>query len=204
VVSNPAEAKVLERERQLIETAQRGDVNALRPLLETYSAPLYERVIMPRVGNPTIAEDVLRDTLVTAVIQIKRFRWQGHSFFSWLRQIAINKAYDAHRASRRRQRVLEEMATEYSACADPAPPADTALIADQERTITRRRIDRTLAQLSERYRTAIVLRLVEELPREECAAQLNLSIGAFDVLFFRAVRAFRARYLQDPEDYDGR
>ena len=48
--------------------------------------------------------------------------------------------------------------------------------------------------LQERYRTAIELRLVQELPREECAKRLDVTIGTFDVLLFRAVRAFRKQF----------
>jgi RNA polymerase sigma-70 factor (ECF subfamily) len=48
--------------------------------------------------------------------------------------------------------------------------------------------------LQERYRTAIELRLVQELPREECARRLGVTIGTFDVLLFRAVRAFRKHF----------
>jgi DNA-directed RNA polymerase specialized sigma24 family protein len=36
--------------------------------------------------------------------------------------------------------------------------------------------------------------LVQELPREECARRLGVTIGTFDVLLFRAVRAFRKHF----------
>ena len=48
--------------------------------------------------------------------------------------------------------------------------------------------------LPERYRVAITLRLIDELSRDECASQLGVTIGTFDVLLFRAVRAFRKRF----------
>ena len=51
-----------------------------------------------------------------------------------------------------------------------------------------------MAAIPERYRTAIQLRLIEELTREECAQRLGVAIGTFDVLLFRAVRAFRKRF----------
>jgi RNA polymerase sigma-70 factor (ECF subfamily) len=41
---------------------------------------------------------------------------------------------------------------------------------------------------------AIELRLVQELSREECAKRMNVTIGTFDVLLFRAVRAFRKHF----------
>ncbi len=61
--------------------------------------PLYGTVILPRLGDAASAEEVLRDTLATAVEKINRFTWQGNSIYPWLRQIAINKVYDVHRQS---------------------------------------------------------------------------------------------------------
>ncbi len=77
---------------------------------------------------------------------------------------------------------------------DPDSHADAQLIADQERKAHRERIDATLAVLTERYRIAIELRLVQELSREECAKRLGVTVGTFDVLLFRAVRSFRKHF----------
>jgi RNA polymerase sigma-70 factor (ECF subfamily) len=77
---------------------------------------------------------------------------------------------------------------------DPEQQADAQLIADQERAVHRARIDEAMGQLAERYRTAIELRLVQELTREECAKRLGVTVGTFDVLLFRAVRSFRKHF----------
>jgi RNA polymerase sigma factor (sigma-70 family) len=137
---------------------------------------------------------VLRDTLATAVEKIGRFTWQGKSLYPWLRQIAINKVYDVHRQSKRSRRLADALAHEVPVESDPASHADAQLIADQERAAHRERIDVALAQIAERYRAAIELRLVQELTREECARQLAVTVGTFDVLLFRAVRAFRKQF----------
>jgi RNA polymerase sigma-70 factor (ECF subfamily) len=184
----------LEQEQRLVEEAQYGNLDAMRPILERYAAPLYSTVILPRLGDATSAEEVLRDTLATAVEKIRRFTWQGKSIYPWLRQIAINKVYDVHRQSKRSRRLADAMIHEIPAESDPASHADAQLIADQERRAHRDRIDETLRQLQERYRTAIELRLIQELSREECAQRFGVTIGTFDVLLFRAVRAFRKHF----------
>jgi RNA polymerase sigma-70 factor (ECF subfamily) len=194
VASDPAEAKLLEEERRLIEEAQRGNLNALRPLLEKYATPLYSSVIMPRVGNTAAAEDILRETFLTAVSKIDKFRWQGRSLFAWLRQIAVNKAYDLHRKSKRQRLLTDAMAAEPPTESAPETGPDAMLIAEQERNICRERIDVAMDKIAERYRSAIQLRLIDELPRDECAAKLNVTVGTFDVLLYRAVRAFRKHY----------
>ena len=191
---DPQQRVELEEEQRQVEEAQQGNLDAMRPILERYAQPLYGTVILPRLGNAASAEEVLRDTLATAVEKIGRFTWQGKSIYPWLRQIAINKVYDVHRQSKRSRRLADAMIHEVPIESDPESHADAQLIADQERRVHRERIEETMGQLQERYRTAIELRLVQELPREECARRLGVTIGTFDVLLFRAVRAFRKHF----------
>lgn len=194
VASEPATAVELEAEQRLVEEAQAGNLDAMRPILERYAQPLYGTVILPRLGDTVSAEDVLRDTLATAVEKIKRFTWQGKSIYPWLRQIAINKVFDVHRQSKRSRRLAEALSHEVKLESDPDSHADAQLMADQEQRAHRDRIDETMQQLQARYRTAIELRLIQELSREECAKRLAVTIGTFDVLLFRAVRAFRKHF----------
>jgi RNA polymerase sigma factor (sigma-70 family) len=196
VASEPATTVELdlEQEQRLVEEAQQGHLDSMRPVLERYAAPLYGTVILPRLGDAVSAEEVLRDTLATAVEKIQRFTWQGKSIYPWLRQIAINKVYDIHRQSKRSRRLADAMVHEVAIESDPESHADAQLIADQERRAHRDRIDGTMQQLQERYRAAIELRLIQELPREDCARRLGVTIGTFDVLLFRAVRAFRKHF----------
>lgn len=197
MASEPADDRMgaeLQDEQRLVEEAQAGRLDAMRPILERYAQPLYGTVILPRLGDTASAEDVLRDTLATAVEKIKRFTWQGKSIYPWLRQIAIHKVYDVHRLAKRSRRLADAMVHEVPSETDPASHADAQLIADQERRAHAARIAEALGRIAERYRTAIELRLVEELPREDCARQLGVTVGTFDVLLFRAVRAFRKQF----------
>jgi len=194
VASEAALGVELETEQRQIEEAQAGNLDAMRPILERYASPLYGTVILPRLGDTATAEEVLRDTLATAVEKIKRFSWQGKSIYPWLRQIAINKVYDVHRQAKRSKKLADAMMHEVPIETDPDSHADAQLMADQERRAHRARIDDTLGHIAERYRTAIELRLIEELPRDECAKRLGVTVGTFDVLLFRAVRAFRKQF----------
>jgi RNA polymerase sigma-70 factor (ECF subfamily) len=201
VASEPATTVELdlEQEQRLVEEAQQGNLDAMRPILERYASPLYGTVILPRLGDAVSAEEVLRDTLATAVEKIRGFVWQGKSIYPWLRQIAINKVYDIHRQSKRSRRLADAMVHEVDIESDPESQADAQLIAHQERRAHRDRIEQTMDQLQDRYRAAIELRLIQELPREDCARRLGVTIGTFDVLLFRAVRAFR-KHFGEPAD----
>ena len=66
-------------EQASIAKAHAGDLSALAPVLTAYAKLLYATVVMPRVGNATIAHDIVRETLATAVEKIDRFAWQGKS-----------------------------------------------------------------------------------------------------------------------------
>ena len=198
MASEPATAIELEQEQRQVEEAQAGNLDAMRPILERYAQPLYGAVILPRLGDAATAEDVLRDTLATAVEKIGRFTWQGKSIYPWLRQIAINKVYDVHRQSKRSRKLADAMVHEIPKESDPDSHADAQLIADEERAAHRARIAEAMGQLAERYRNAIELRLVQELSREECAKRLGVTVGTFDVLLFRAVRSFR-KHFGEPE-----
>ena len=194
LASESAIALLLDEEQRLIQEARRGNLDAMRPIFEQYAPSLYSSVIFPRLGDRAAAEDVLRDTLATAVEKLDKFRWQGKSIYAWLRQIAVNKVYDVHRHNKRSRKLVEAMAVELPSRTAPESRADVRMMAAQERNINRERIAETLGQLSERYRRAIQLRLIDELPREECAEQMNITVNNFDVVLFRAVRSFRKRF----------
>jgi RNA polymerase sigma-70 factor (ECF subfamily) len=200
LASEAATAVELDEEQRLVEEAQRGNLDAMRPILERYAQPLYATVILPRLGDAATAEDVLRDTLATAVEKINRFTWQGKTIYPWLRQIAINKVYDVHRSAKRSRRLADAMAQELPVETDPDSSADAVMMAEQERRVYRERIDAALAGLPDRYRTAIELRLIHELSRDECARRLEVTVGTFDVLLHRAVRAFRKRFGDQPAE----
>jgi RNA polymerase sigma factor (sigma-70 family) len=179
------------RERRAIERAQAGDLQALEPVLAGHAEALFA-LVLGRMGDRAAAEDVLKETLVTAMERIAGFTWQDRSIYHWLRQIALNKVIDHHRAAGRRKRLLQALRAELAAEEGAAP--QHALDAEEERRLSRRRIDDTLAALHPRYAQVIRLRLCDERSRHECAAELGVTVENFDVLLFRAVRAFRKLY----------
>lgn len=182
-------------ERALVEAAQAGDQEALRLLLDRFSRPLFAAVILPRVGNPADAEDILRETLLRAVERLGTFHWTGVGFFPWLRQIAVHLVIDHVRRVQRRTRLEESYERQ---AADVLPlhhaGAEELLIEQQERAVALRMMESALGELSERYRRAIELRLLEEKSREQCAAVMGVTVGNFDVIFHRAVTALRKAY----------
>src|SRR5690606_37693844 len=105
--------------------------------------------------------------------RLGQFRWAGTSIYAWLRQIAIHKAYDVHRAARRTTAALEQLRVNTPVVSERDELADAMLIAAEEMTANRRRIDDALGAINPRYRKAIELRLIEERPRLESASALD-------------------------------
>ena len=182
---------LLLREKRAIERAQSGELAALEPVLAQHAEALFA-CILGRVGERAQAEDLLKDTFVTALEKINGFTWQDRSIYHWLRQIALNKVLDHHRALGRRKRLCQALRSELKESAEPE--AAVSLSVEQERRIAQQRIDETLTGLHPRYAQAIRLRLCEERPRSECAGLMAVTVETFDVLLFRAVRAFRKAY----------
>lgn len=185
----------LAEERACIERAQAGDRGALRPVFARWGPVLYSAIILPRLGQPADAEDVLKETLMTALDRIETFQWRDRSIYYWLRQIATNKVVDHHRRRQRGNRLAEALAREAETQPTGPPLAEAALIAEEERRSNRARVTRTLEALNPRYATALRLRLLEERSRQECAETLGVSVPTFDVVFHRAVRAFRKKWV---------
>ena len=182
---------LLQREKRAVEKAQAGDLAALEPILGSHAEALFMG-ILGRVGDRAQAEDILKDTLVTALERISTYTFQQRSIYHWLRQIAWNKVIDFHRAQGRRKRLCQALRAELSDTEEATAPL--LLSAAEERQIAQRRIESVLSGLHPRYATVIRLRLCEEKPRAACAAALGVSVETFDVLLLRAVRAFRKAY----------
>jgi len=187
-----------ERERQLCLSAQEGDAEALRDLLDHFADPLFAGVILPRVGNRADAEDILKDTMLRAVERMPtQFKWREAGLWPWLRRIAVNLIADYGRRRQARQRLEEG----YQAEVRTMPPrveagAEAVMIEQEERRICLEQLQTALGSVNERYRRAIRLRLIEGRSRQEAAAQLEVTVSTFDVLLHRALKAVRKAWPQ--------
>lgn len=181
----------LETQRELLVRAKNGDEKALWDLFSCYADVLYGRVLLPRLGDPDAAKDILKESFIHAMKKIDTFEWKGISIYGWIRRITINKAIDYHRKAGRFQRMVDRLAVEEKRASSTDELADMQLIAAEERKINKQRVHKALKALKPRYQKVLTLRLLEERSRKECAELLNVSLGNFDVLFFRSVNAFK-------------
>lgn len=164
----------------------------MRELLDHFAEPLFSGVLLPRVGVRADAEDLLRETMVRAVESMGRFEWREGGLWPWLRRIATNLVRDRGRRLAARRRLESGYEAELRTLAPGlGAGAEAALIEEEERRICMERLRRAMEALNERYRRAIELRLLEERSRAEAAEALGVTVGTFDVLLHRALKALR-------------
>lgn len=172
----------------------RRDEDAFVLLMRRHNQMLY-RVARSMLRNDADAEDAVQEAYLAAFRGIAGFRG-GSRLSTWLTRIVINESYARLRKRRRAGVVLPfdpgldprdaAAGAEEGAMADTRdePPDDAA-----HRGEVRRLLESKIDQLPEAFRTAFILREVEEMSVEEAAACLGVPAATV------RSRAFRARAL---------
>jgi RNA polymerase sigma factor (sigma-70 family) len=186
----------LKIERALLATIRKGDLRPWAQLYDMYAAPIYNRVLMPRLANPAAAEDALSETFRTAIERLDLYQDHPAGIFPWLCRIAHNKAMDLHRARSVTGRKIFDLSQLLAPLMDDIPGADEILeLKVDERTIAHR-MSVCLESLNPRYKRALELRFFEDKPREDCAHLLEVKVATFDVILLRALRAFKKAWTE--------
>lgn len=140
------------------------------------------------VDDASRADDVVQDTIVAALKHRPR---QPDRMRSWLGRIVRNFAFRSHRSDQRRGK--HERATP-----PRGPVPSTAEILARENA--RRRVVAAVLRLEEPYRSAVVLRYLEELPPREVARRLGVPVETVRTRVKRALQQLRASL---DADHDG-
>lgn len=195
-----AAALTLDQEKRLVARALEGDGEAFGEIYDAFRTVIYSTVIYPRLNNSQAAEEVLQETFLIALKKLSQFRWQDRSILFWLRMIARNKVHERLSADKRAYTV-DESVLGYQP--DNTFQPENKAMAKETVLELREKILGVMGELNARYRSAIELRLARRLTREECAKTLDVSMETFDVLFFRACKSFREKYIKKYGDISG-
>jgi RNA polymerase sigma-70 factor, ECF subfamily len=166
-------------ERVLIEAAQQ-DPGRFAELYERNFHQVYAYVSR-RVQDRFEAQDLTAHVFQQALANIRKFKWRGAPFVTWLYRIAGNAIAD-----QARKKSGETAETE--------PRSNTAVDLDLEHVERRARLFRAVETLPEDQRKVILLRFGEEKTIREIASDLNRSEGAVKQLQFRGLENLRARF----------
>jgi len=186
-------------EASIVVDLKAGSEDAYSWLIAHYHQPIYS-LIYRIVNDPLDAADTTQEVFLKAFRGIKRFHGEA-SLKTWLYRIAVNEASNQRRwwfRHRRRETSMEIAAEPESGRAHDArrsllvdrglSPFDSA--ARQE---LRQRVAAELQQVPEPYRTAVVLRDIEELSYDEIAEVLQISLGTVKSRLTRGREALKDR-----------
>jgi RNA polymerase sigma-70 factor (ECF subfamily) len=182
-------------DRELVESARKGDRDAFRTLFERYHRRAYA-LAFGVLRNQDDALDIVQDAFIKAHKYLDKFEGNS-SFYTWLYRIVMNLAIDHLRKHRRVKPVeLDDQHLEEAAAGD-----DTLLpkmlggnpgraLLDKE---IRARIDEALGELSENHRSVLVMRELEGMSYEEMAQAMGCSKGTIMSRLFHARKNMQKR-----------
>jgi RNA polymerase sigma-70 factor (ECF subfamily) len=164
-----------------LEQACRGDDEAFARLVEAYQVPVYN-LCFRILGDAAEAEDASQETFLRAYRNLASYDPQ-RKLSSWMLSIASHHCIDRLRRRRLVSLPLEDLSPSEDP-RDPGPGPE-ARLADSERQLAVRSL---LGRLAPQDRAAIVLRYWYDLPVEEIADTLGLTVSAVKSRLHRARR----------------
>ncbi len=136
-------------------------------------------------------------TYLKVVERFNQFSWQAVGIYPWLRVVALRVALDQLRA-RKRETVFQPEDLEREIDQVEREARDAVSSEAHDLAFARQRVVDLVGRLHPRYGRALTLRVLEERPREECAAALDVSTATFDVVLHRAVAALKKELAREP------
>lgn len=186
-------------EAQDIDWMQRvkeGDRDAFGELVEAHQGRVIGTVVRMLGPETMDAEDIAQQVFLRVWKSAARYEPTA-KFTTWLFTITRNLVFNESR--RRKNRPTTSLDAPVSGADEDAgprqfadestPSPETALL---EREM-REAIDAAIGELPEQQRMAVVLRRYEEMPYEEIARVLDLTVPAVKSLLFRARSFLRER-----------
>jgi RNA polymerase sigma-70 factor (ECF subfamily) len=175
-------------ERQLVESARRGDHRAFEALVLKYQDRIY-RVVQRMVGGSDAVDDLAQEVFIRAYRSIGEFKGES-SLYTWLYKIALNLCRNFYR-TRGRRPVHEEIGE-----GEGATVVEDGGASPEEEVFRREfweQLRRGLESLPEEQREAVVFCDLEGMSYEEMAEAMGVPIGTVRSRIFRGRRALQER-----------
>lgn len=176
-------------DRELVVRALEGDESAYGELLERFRRPVFS-LIYRMIGDREQAEDLAQESFVKAFNNLDSYN-PSYRFSSWLFKIANNHAIDHLRRAR-----LSTVSIHGSPHAVNAEREEETRIVLESRDESPEQemlalelgseIEQAIAGLRPEYRTAVILRHIENRPYEEIAEIMEVPIGTVKTFLHRA------------------
>lgn len=186
-----------ERERQLVDQIQRGDLGALGELLGAYQKRVYH-VCLRMVSNRDDAAELTQEALLRAVKHVDSFK-KNSRFSTWLIRIAMNLSISHLRKHGRRKTISLDMTIGSDRGGDQASSLKDLMTNEREQNPQMsvekdEQVERLLAALDgleESLRMVIILRDLQGMDYQQIADVIEVPIGTVKSRLFRARLALR-------------
>jgi len=182
-------------DRHLMERLHAGDAQAVAEIETRFGGEL--RLFCRRMlgGDATLAEDIVQDVLATCC-RLEAGSLPSHSIRGWLYQVARRRCIDVqrqrHDAAPPAARAARRVQPSFDHAVDPlTTPAGKALKLDRAAHVLA-----VLQELDEDLRSVIVMRYFQDLPRQEIAEALGLTLAGTKARLTRALEALRQKLQQ--------
>jgi len=183
-------ASQLSRDDQSLMTRLRaGDADAVAAIERMYGEEL--RLFCRRMtGDAALAEDMVQDVLATCC-RLEADSLPARSIRGWLYQVARRRCIDARRARhdsvQRGAERVRRMQPGYAQAIDPlTTPSGKALKRDRAAKILT-----VLDELDEDLRSVVMMRYFQDLPRDEIAEALGLTVAGTKTRLSKAMQVLR-------------
>ncbi len=194
-------AALSEEDARIVRGLRAGIEQAYEELIERYEQQLYG-MMFRLLGNQTDAADVVQEVFLKVFRTINSFREQS-SLRTWIYRIAVNEAHNHRRWFARHCRCEISMEEERDGSvqsrleftADPGRSPYDQTLDNENRSL----IERALARINPVFRTAVVLRDIQNLSYEEIAEILQISLGTVKSRILRGREALRREITQRPD-----
>lgn len=170
-------------DQQLIAECLSGHTEAFGRLVQRHQNRLYNTLVHV-LGSAHEAQDVAQDAFVHAFQKLNTFRGES-KFYSWLFRIAMNAAVSRKRKAKRLA-VSVEAAREAAGLEPTDTHPDAGPSHSLEQSERQALVREGLSQLSEEFRTVLILKEMEGLKYDEIAEMVDCPIGTVRSRIHRA------------------
>lgn len=192
----------MENIQKLIGRVQKGDPEAFRTLVELFQEEIFQ-FTFHLTGSWDDADELSQQVFIKVFRKIGQFRGDAN-FKSWLYRIATNVHIDHCRSQKVRQSLFAAPGPADSQVAVTAILSTTREYDPEERMMSsqiNRDIQKALNALSAKQRVVFVMRHYQNLPLQDIAHLLGISLGSVKSHLFRAVRNLQKALAAYKEDY---
>lgn len=173
-------------DERLMEAVKSGDLQHASTLFQRYQKPVFNflaRMTMDR----TAAEDLTQNVFLRMIKYRNSYR-EGHTFQSWIYQVARNVFSDHYQKTKRVNSnfvAVEKLKVDV--------PDGLDALEQEEREA---QLHRSLAKLTEEQRELLILTRFQYMKYEEVAVIMDTTVANIKVKVHRAIQKLREHYFE--------